>query len=78
LRVGGETIIGRAAEDQDRTSAEGKASSVQFIHFPFTPAQKDLFRRPGTEIVLGFAHPDYALMALLPDATRAALAEDFD
>jgi hypothetical protein len=78
LRVGGETIQGRAEEDLDRTSAEGKASSVQFIHFPFTPAQKDLFRRPGTEIVLGFAHPDYAHMALLPDATRAALAEDFD
>jgi len=78
LRVGGETIQGKPEEDLDRTSAEGKASSVQFIHFPFTPAQKDLFRRPGTELVLGFAHPDYAHMALLPEATRAALAEDFD
>jgi len=78
LRVGGETIQGQPEEDLDRTSAEGKASSVQFIHFPFTPAQKDLFRRPGTELVLGFAHPDYAHMALLPEASRAALAEDFD
>ena len=78
LRVGGETIPGRPEADLDRTSAEGKASSVQFLHFPFSDAQKDLFRRPGTEVVLGFTHPDYAHMALLPDATRAALAEDFD
>lgn len=78
LRVGGETIPGKAEEDLDRTSAEGKASSVQFIHFPFTAGQKDLFRRPGTEVVVGFAHPEYAHMALLSDASRAALAGDFD
>ena len=78
LRVGGETIQGKPEADLDRTSAEGKASSVQFIHFPFTAAQKELFRRPGTEVVLGFAHPEYAHMALLSDANRAALAEDFD
>ena len=78
LRVGGETIAGEAEQDLDRTSAEGKASSVQFVHFSFSEAQKELFRRPGTEVVLGFTHPAYAHMTLLPDATRAALAEDFD
>jgi len=78
IRVGGETIQGQPEEDLDRTSAEGKASSVQFIHFPFTVTQKDLFRRPGTEVVLGFAHPEYAHMTILSDASRAALAEDFD
>jgi hypothetical protein len=78
LRVGGETIPGQSEEDLDRTTAEGKASSVQFIHFAFTAGQKDLFRRPGTEVVLGFAHPEYSHMALLSEASRAALAEDFD
>jgi hypothetical protein len=78
MRVGGETVRGRPEEDQDRTSAEGKASSVQFIHFPFTAEQIALFRRPGTEIVLGFTHPDYAHMTMLPDGMRAALAEDFN
>jgi hypothetical protein len=71
-------VHGRPEEDQDRTTAEGKASSVQFIHFPFTAEQIALFRRPGTEIVLGFTHPDYPHMTMLPDAMREALAEDFD
>jgi hypothetical protein len=78
LRVGGATIAGRSEEDLDRTSADGKASSVQFIHFPFSAEQIALFRRPGTELVLGFTHPDYAHMTMLPEATRQALAEDFD
>ena len=30
--------------DQDRTTAEGKTSSVQFLHFPFTAAQIARFR----------------------------------
>ena len=31
-------------QDVDRTSAEGKASSVQFIHFKFTEAQVKKFK----------------------------------
>src|SRR3954451_19380735 len=33
IRVAGETIKGMAESDQDRTTADGKASSVQFVHF---------------------------------------------
>ncbi len=62
----------------ERTSAAGKASSDQFIHFPFTDAQVAQFRAGGAEIVAGFTHPEYAHMAALPEAVRAALAEDFD
>ncbi|MEX2008904.1 MAG: DUF3501 family protein [Dongiaceae bacterium] len=74
----GETVKGVPEADVDRTTAAGKASSVQFIHFPFTRAQVDKFRAPGAEIMVGFKHPAYAHMAVLPDETRAALAEDFD
>ena len=35
IEVGGERVVGKAEQDQDRTTAEGKASSVQFVHFPF-------------------------------------------
>jgi hypothetical protein len=77
LRVAGETIRARAEADQDRTSAAGKASSVQFVHFPFTPAQIAAFAKPGTEAVIGFDHPQYGHMAVLPEAARAELAEDF-
>jgi len=78
MRFDGETVRGVPEADVDRTSADGKASSVQFIHIPFTPEQIRKFRRPGTEVTLGFSHPAYGHMAILPEATRAALAQDFD
>ena len=78
LRVGGETIKAVAEADQDRTTAEGKASSVQFVHFPCTAAQIAAFRRPGTEVVLGFTHPSYGHMAVMPEPVREELAKDFD
>jgi len=78
IRIGGETIHGRAEADVDRTSDAGKASSVQFIHFPFSEAQITAFRQPGAEVLVGFTHPHYGHMAVMPEDIRAALAEDFD
>jgi hypothetical protein len=78
IRLGDETIKGMPEADVDRTTAQGKASAVQFIHFPFTPDQIAKFRRPGTQVVLGFSHPAYGHMVVMPEAVRAALAEDFD
>ncbi len=78
IRIGGETIAGVPEIDVDRTSAAGKASAVQFLHFPFSDAQVANFREEGAEIVLGFSHPEYAHMAVLPAPVRQALAGDFD
>jgi hypothetical protein len=78
IRVDGDTIKGVSETDVDRTTAEGKASAVQFIHFPFTPAQVSKFRQPGAQIIVGFSHPAYGHMAVTPEAVRAALADDFD
>lgn len=78
IRVDGEEIMGEAETDVDRTTAEGKASSVHFIHFPFTDDQVEKFRRPNAEVVVGFKHPAYGHMTLLSDGARRALAEDFD
>ena len=77
LRVDGEEIMGQAEEDVDRTSAAGKASSVQFIHFPFTDAQVEKFRKPGAEVIVGFKHPAYGHMARIAEETRQALERDF-
>lgn len=77
LSVNGDRILGQPEEDVDRTSADGKASAVQFVHFKLTPAQIEAFRKPGAQIVLGFDHPDYGHMAVVPEAVRAALAADF-
>ena len=51
----GETVVAAPEQDVDRTTAEGKASSVQFVHFPFTPDQIAKFRAPGTRVVVGQA-----------------------
>jgi hypothetical protein len=77
LRVGGETIRGVPEADADRTSAEGKASSVQFVHFPFTVDQIAAFSSPHAEVVLGFDHVNYGHMTVVSEAARAELTTDF-
>lgn len=78
LSVGGERIMGVPEADQERTRADGKASSVQFVHFPFTSVQIADFRQPGAEVMVGFGHKAYGHMALLPELVRAELSNDFD
>ena len=77
IRVGGDTIIGVPEADANRTSAEGKASSVQFVHFPFTVEQIAAFSSPNAEVVLGFNHPNYGHRAILSEPVRAELTTDF-
>lgn len=77
LRLGGEIIRGRAERDLDYTSAEGKASSVQFVHFPFTAAQILKFRAPAAEITVAITHPSYGHIAIMPQPVRQELARDF-
>ena len=78
FQLGASKIPALPEADQDRTTAEGKASSVQFVHFPFTQAQITAFREPGAQVILGFSHPAYSHMAVVAEATRAELAGDFD
>lgn len=77
INVEGETIIGRS-EESDRTDADGKASSVQFIHFPFTDAQVAEFSQPNADIILAINHPNYRHMAGLAEDFRSSLSQDFD
>ena len=78
IDVAGERIRGKPDPTRENTSPEGKASSVQFIKFPFTAAQIARFKTPGTQIIAGFDHPNYGHMALLPEPVRATLTQDFD
>ena len=77
IRVGGEIVRGVAEEDQERSREDGKASSVQFIRFPFAPAQIAAFRSDAGDVIVGFDHPSYGHMAVMPPAVRQALAQDF-
>ena len=78
ITVGGETISARPEQDVDRTTAEGKASSIQFLHFPFTDEQVKKFRDPETAVTLAIGHEEYGHRTDLPEAVREALAGDFD
>jgi uncharacterized protein DUF3501 len=78
LSLAGETVRGLADPTRENTSPEGKASSVQFLKFPLTSAQKATFRAPGTPVVVGIDHPSYGHMAVMPESVRAALAGDLD
>ena len=78
IEVAGERVLGKPEADQDRTSTEGKASSVQFVHFAFTEAQAKAFSEPNARVIIGLSHPAYNHMAVMPEATRLALASDFD
>jgi hypothetical protein len=77
IRVDGQLVKGVPEEDQDRTNAEGKASSVQFIRFPFTAAEIAAFRGGSGDVIIGFDHANYGHMAVMPPAVRQALAQDF-
>jgi hypothetical protein len=78
LRLGGDMVRGVAEEDQDRTREDGKASSVQFIRFPFTAAQIAAFKGGTGDVIVGFDHANYGHMAVMPPSVRQALAHDFD
>ena len=78
LQFEGEMIKAAPEGDIERTSAGGKTSSVHFLHLPFTPEQAAIFRRPGTRVLLGIGHPGYGHIAVLPEASRAVLADDLD
>jgi hypothetical protein len=77
LRVGADAIRAVAEDDQERTRADGKASSVQFMRFPFTAAQVEAFRSGAGDVIVGFDHPNYGHMAVMPPAVRQALSGDF-
>ena len=79
LEVGGTAVAAQPIEDEvARTSEDGKTSSIHFIRFPFPPAVAARFRTPGARVLLGIDHPAYGHLAIMPEETRAVLAEDLD
>ena len=79
LEVGGSVVAAQPIEDEvARTTEDGKTSSIHFLRFPFAPAEALKFRTAGARVRLGIEHPAYGHLAIMPEATRAALAEDLD
>jgi len=76
VEAGGERSVATQEGDVERTRADGKTSSVHFLHFPLSATQVAAFRQTGARIVVGCDDPRYAHMAALSDETRAELAKD--
>jgi hypothetical protein len=70
------TVTATPEGDMERTTPEGKTSSVHFLHFAFTASQAAAFCSPGTMVTLGISHPRYGHLAVLSEESRAALATD--
>ena len=78
MKIDGDLINAVPEEDVDRTSADGKASSVQFIHFKFTEQQIKKFKSNETLIELGIDHSEYSHSTKLNDLTLKSLSKDFN
>ena len=78
MKVSGDLIKAVPEEDVDRTSAEGKASSVQFIHFKFNDDQINKFKSDSSEIELGIDHNEYSHSTKLTKAIVHSLISDFN
>lgn len=78
LRIGESIVVAAPEQDQQRTDASGRASSVHFFHFPIPPEQISMFRDPGVPVVLEIDHANYAHAARLSPETRAELGRDLD
>ena len=77
LEIDAQTIRATPTEYDDRTTPDGKTSSVHWLRFKLTPEQIARFRDGAARVVLGVSHPRYGHMAVLTAETRAALGKDF-
>ena len=77
MEIGGDVIRATPTEYDDRTTADGKTSSVHWLRFKLSKDQIAHFRNGTERVVLGVAHPHYGHMAVLTADARAALAKDF-
>ena len=77
MKVNGDLIKATPELDVDRTSAEGKASSVQFIHFNFNSDQIKNFKMASSQVEIGIDHKEYSHSTRLSENTLKSLALDF-
>ena len=77
MKINDEIVKAVPEEDVDRTSAEGKASSVQFIHFKLNDDQISKFKSDSTTIELGIDHEEYTHTTRLAENSVKSLCADF-
>ena len=78
MKIDNEVVVAVPEDDVDRTSAAGKASSVQFIHFKMNDDQIAKFKSGSSNVELGINHKDYTHTTKLSEDNVKSLSADFN
>jgi len=77
MDIGRDRIKAAPTDYEDRTTPDGKTSSVHWLRFKFTPAQIKAFKSGSEPVIIGMTHPNYGHMAVMAPAVRDGLSKDF-
>ena len=77
IKISDQEIKGKAELDGDRTTADGKASSVQFVHFEFDEEAVKSIKNNMENVSISIDHKNYRHSAILNMETVEELTKDF-
>jgi hypothetical protein len=77
LTINNIVIKGNPESDVERTTAEGKASSVQFVHFEFDDDAINEFKNTNQDIIITINHNNYKHSTIMSKETKDELSKDF-
>ena len=75
--IGDIEIYADYEKDVDRTTGEGKASAVHFLHFKFNDELVEAFNNKENIIQVGIDHEAYGHLSIVSDRVREELAKEF-
>ena len=77
ISIGNSEIYADAEKDIDRTTSDGKASAVHFLHFKFTDDLINKFKDNKNNVQIGINHESYGHLAIVSDEIRKSLVLEF-
>ena len=77
IKIDNIKVEGKAELDGDRTTADGKASSVQFVHFEFNDECINSIKNNKDMVSISINHENYKHSAMLDISTVEELTRDF-
>ena len=75
--IGDIEIYADSEKDVDRTTSEGKASAVHFLHFKFNDELVEAFNNKENIIQVGIDHEAYGHLSIVSDRVREELSKEF-
>ncbi|RMF11611.1 MAG: DUF3501 family protein [Alphaproteobacteria bacterium] len=76
IRFDGEIVKGVPEHDVERSTDDGRASSVHFMHFPMTDEQAAKFKATQGPVIFAIDHPHYRHLAVIPPEVVEELKGD--